>query len=413
MNRMRQPEQHQDTQPAVALWEFVPVADYRLPRSPGKGAASSAWTSLKRLFRRADDDKQAPLKAEADLRALPHVRLDHLVRPIDCGGAAAALDVALADWMRSSVRDRPVRFVVGQPFCGHVQILQHWAARHDAAKVEPPGYDQILAGDARWMEQCRAQDRLWVLPNLEHCYLRHAGGLAHVRWLLEHAASGRSGRAVIGCDSWAWAYLKHVSPIPRPDALTLQAFDGARLSRYFAESTSAQSRARLQFRDARNGRAVLSVPAEANDEVSAQINDLAAHCRGNVGMARWYWRERLRSEPEKDEEGSERIDAQEGDAVPQAEIIWVSTAAEDPTIPDGEDDETVLVLHALLLHDGLPATLLPDLLPLPHYRIVATLLLLKDLGVVQSQGDRWSVSALGYAAVRQTLLSHGYLTDGF
>lgn len=40
--------------------------------------------------------------------------------------------------------------------------------------------------------------------------MRHAGGLTLVRRLLERAVSGQLGRGLIGCDSWAWAYLQKV-----------------------------------------------------------------------------------------------------------------------------------------------------------------------------------------------------------
>jgi small conductance mechanosensitive channel len=51
---------------------------------------------------------------------------------------------------------------------------------------------------------------------------------------LRGPASGRLGKGIIGCDSWAWAYLQWVWPLAQPEALTMQAFDGEKLTRLFA-----------------------------------------------------------------------------------------------------------------------------------------------------------------------------------
>jgi hypothetical protein len=126
--------------------------------------------------------------------------------------------------MAAAGPSRPVRFVVGQPFCGLGETLGLWGSSHDAVSVAPPSFEDILAGGGRWFESLGGGDGLWVLPSLEHCYLRHAHGLELVRRFLDLAQSGRLGRGVIGCDSWAWAYLRHVWPIDQADAVTLQAF---------------------------------------------------------------------------------------------------------------------------------------------------------------------------------------------
>jgi hypothetical protein len=57
------------------------------------------------------------------------------------------------------------------------------------------------------------------LPNLEKCYLRHPSGLNTVRHFFTELRSGGLGRGIIGCDSWAWFYLKHVIGGGLPDAL--------------------------------------------------------------------------------------------------------------------------------------------------------------------------------------------------
>ena len=399
--------QQKDSASQPMLWEFVRLADYRVPSPVGASAALEKWASLKRIFRGGDTDEQAPVKSEAELCVLSQSRLQHLARPIDWRGAAAALDTVLADWRRTGNPDTPVRFVVGQPHCGHPEILAHWAARHRASRIDAPSVEQILGGDDRWLEGWPASTGPWVLAHLEHCYLRHAAGLGLVRRFLERAANGALGRGVIACDSWAWAYLREVWPLPQPEALTLQAFDGLRLSRYLAELVSRENGACLQFCNARTGKELRLEVGDA--EASPEISQLAAHCRGNIGSAWSSWRASLRATPDQLEDSTQRV----GEPQAGAEIVWLSAARKALALPAEKGEGLVFILHALLLHNGLPASLLPELLPQPAHRIASSLLQLQALGVVVLADERWRVSASAYALVREFLRHRGFLRDDF
>ena len=76
----------------------------------------------------------------------------------------------------------------------------------------------------------------WVFPCLERAYLRHPEGLTMVRRFLANAYAGNLGRGIIGCDSWAWAFLRHVWRGRVPVTVTLQAFDETRLARHFRQA---------------------------------------------------------------------------------------------------------------------------------------------------------------------------------
>lgn len=73
----------------------------------------------------------------------------------------------------------------------------------------------------------------------------------------------------------------------------------------------------------------------------------------------------------------------------------------------------MLILHALLLHNGLPAALLPELLPLPAGQIASLLARLEALGIVEADGERRRVASLGYAAARDMLRERSFLVDPF
>jgi hypothetical protein len=399
-----------DSLPPV-LWAFVPLADYKVPEVPARSAAASAWKSFKQIFMPQDADLQAPVKKEADLRALSQMRLQNLLRPLEWYDAAAALDRAVKEWMTATVR-RSVRFVVGQPHGGHAEILGAWAERNQAVPIIAPTPEQIFAGDHLWFDNWPQDGRPWVLPNLEHCYLRHAKGLELIRHLLLQADRGSLGRGVIGCDSWAWAYLQRIWPVGRPDALTLQAFDGPRLKDMIRHLAVCPPGRRLCFRNAADGHDILLLP-DAQDSVPSEIVQLAALCRGNLGIALASWRERLRSEP--DSEGAEPAGSSPSASTgePGEQSVWVSSAMPEPVLPAGMNEESALILHALLLHGGLSEALLTELLPLSDALCGAVLGRLAHAGFLECQKDRWGVSALAYAATRNLLRRGEYLTDGF
>jgi hypothetical protein len=251
-----------------------------------------------------------------------------------------------------------------------------------------------------------------VLPALERCFLRHAAGLSLARQILDRAASGRLGTGLIGCDSWAWAYLQRVFPVPQLPALTLQAFDGRRLTELFLRLSLSNGAGAVRFRNARTGASVLPDPEALESgsfDVSRELRQLAAHCRGNPGIAWRYWRQRLRAEPESEE--AERSSEQEQS--PAEWVVWLADLMEEQVPPAEQADDAVLILHALLLHNGLPDWLLPELLPLPTAQIASLLWRMEALGIVELADERWRVAALGYATARRMLRERTYLVDAF
>tara|TARA_R110001583_G_scaffold67037_1_gene192119 strand:+ start:41398 stop:42627 length:1230 start_codon:yes stop_codon:yes gene_type:complete len=397
---------------APELWQFVPLSAYAQPEQAAGSAAAAAWSSFLRLFQSANHDDAAPVKKEDELRSLPEMQLEHLVGRIDWREASNALDATLSGEAGGAISG--VQVLVGQPHCGHAEIVADWAARHHAQIIEPPSCEALLANDGRWQVTWPADGQPWALTGLERFFLRTANGLALARSLLEDMVSGRAGPGLAGCDSWAWAFLQRVSSLPLPAALTLQAFDGPRLSRLLAQLVDAEGERRLRFRNARSGRDMLTVPCEDDNAASDEVAQLAAHCRGNVGTARRYWRQCLRAVPDPAAElGDAKSSAPEEKGDPEAEVVWVSAAQPELSLPLEANEDVVLVLHALLLHNGLSDAVLPAVLPLPRHHCIAIVLRLQRLTLVEHCEGRWRVSALGYELVRGWLRGRGFLIDDF
>lgn len=395
---------------ATPLWEFVRLSDYRLPKVGGASAARLKWASFKRFFLRLETEELTPLKKESDLQPLPQAHLDRVVKEIDWCLVADAFDKAINKEKWTSTAASPVKFVVGPPYAGHSRMLATWASRHGAHEIAPPSTEQILGSCLNWFKDWPVPGGLWVLPNLESCYLRHAQGLKLIRRLFEMVLGGELGNGVIGCDSWAWMYLQRIWPIPEWDVLALQGFDGERLTRLFFHLAIDSEGKSVSFRNAGNGKNIALEASDAEHEISPELNQLAVYCRGNVGLARMYWRERLKAEPESERQyqNSSRLaqDAEE-------RCVWVADMPKEPVLPSEKDEDMVFIMHVLLLHNGLPEAVLTQLLPLPHHRIMSLLLRLKDMGIVALHQGCWQITALGYISVRDYLRSRDYMPDGF
>lgn len=411
MLNQRQSTRKRDVPVESPLWEFVQLNEYKQPSATGASAARLKWASFKRFFMRFETEDLKPLKEESELQSLSQEQLAHVVREVDWNYVAAAFDEALGTWMESFSDEHPVKFVVIPPYAGHGEMLEHWALGHGIGRVDLPTAEQILTMQESWLNDWSGEGKIWVLPYLERCYLRHAQGLKLVRRLLEMAITGELGQGVIGCDSWAWAYLQRVWPIPPWDVWTLQGFDGARLTRLFFHLISHSERKKLRFRNARNGKDVALKANAERHEISPELSQLAVYCRGNFGLARRYWRERLKAEPEQQnmDDGTEQTMPQPV----QEDCVWVADVPQEPVLPGEKEEHMAFIMHVLLLHNGLAEAVLPELLPMPHHRIMSLLLRLKTVGILTEQNGIWRITAKGYISAREYLHARDYVLDGF
>jgi hypothetical protein len=125
----------------------------------------------------------------------------------------------------------------------------------------------------------------------------------------------------------------------------------------------------------------------------------------------------LRAEPKAKGtgEGAARQEAgAAADNEDDATTVWVAAPPEEPALMADGDEELALVLHALLLHNGLPSPLLAELLPLPSFRVQASLHRLVAAGVVAAApAGHCRITAPSYPAARELLRSQGFLVDDF
>lgn len=408
-----------ETQP---LWRYVPLGDHHLPPEAVQDTARH-WTVQFWSRLRGKEESSGSVD---ELEALPPEASERIAPSPDWRDAARALDGALAEsnGVISTAPARPA-VVVGPPYSGTTQVLVLWAEARGWTVKTGPSPKEVLAGGERWFEGLASGPlEPFVLPRLERCFLRHHHGLSLMRGLVDWLLASERA-CLIGCDSWAWAYLSTALGIDRlAPVLTLEAFDGERLARWFAQLSPGFDQGGLEFRERKSGRPILrsavsdgalgsenapGAPRREQGELSDFLERLAARSRGIPGVALAIWRHALRLGPDREQAGPNRS----AEASLGRRTVWVEPWAELelPEIPGSVCRSDILVLHALLLHNGLESERLRDLVPVYGPDVFEVLRRLEAARLVASIDGRWRVTALGYPAVRRCLASEGYLVD--
>jgi hypothetical protein len=394
-----------------SLWHFVEIDRFELPSAP---TDLSKHNRSGRFWWSGHSNRELEAARQTPSEGLPETLLQRFQVCPEPAAALPALEQALAGYLQRQPSDlRPV-VLIGAPRSSNAEILEHWADDHGWRVIEPPGVERILNRDQAWLEQFDAQASPWVLPRLERCYLRHPQALLLIQRLLQRLAQGRAGRGVIGCDSWAWAYLGHIPPGTShiPMRLTAQAFDRESLIPWLRPERSGEDPS-ISVSESGSDRPILTASDSADhsepDETSSFLSHLAAYSRGIPEVAQAIWLRALQQNGELETRESEN----ESEAETPGRCNIRLPAWRRLTLPEAPQDarDQAIVLHTLLLHNGLTAELLPRLLPLSESELADSLHRLNDAGLVEALEQSWRISAAGYPVVRKLLDNEGYLTD--
>jgi hypothetical protein len=104
---------------------------------------------------------------------------------------------------------------------------------------------------------------------------------------------------------------------------------------------------------------------------------------------------------------------EEADTAAERSVIWVRpwSRIHRPTLPADAGLPELLVLHALLIHGGLPEGAVSEVLAALGARVVAVLRSLSASGIIEEHQGRWQVTPVGYPAARAALESEGLIVD--
>lgn len=390
--------------PKPPLWQLVALSEYCLPESPVVQAADTGLALYKRWFHRKQTVPNASLKNELEITALDDWQLEQVAPAPKPDLAVAAVNLTLHDWLADEQPAEAIIVLLAPPHSGYADIIKIWAQQQAWRQLKLPSVEQINDNHSSWLDMQMSSSGPWVLANLEQCFLRHATGMNLLRSFLNTATSGSLGKGVIVCDSWAWAFIQHIWPGRLPVTLTFQAFDQKRLMQLLAQPNTQKQ---FSVRQSVTGDYIF--PAESSEKElkrSPFLQYLAMYARGNPGIARSIWRNNLEVEVGLPSIQSPKINQQ---------TLWILPWQKipHPDIHGYTTRDEAFILHALLIHNGLSAKLLPQVTPLVDYQVLAKLSCLKTANLVTEKSGRWLVSAQGYLVVREFLLDSGYLVDQF
>ncbi len=404
------------------IWEYVPLEEYRLPSVTVQRTVSTRISNFWKKLRKQETKTEVSNDKTTELKLLTTHQLQTAAPKPDWVDAATTLNLFLADKLPGQYGEGQVIAVAGAPFAGQSKTIAALAEMNGWQLISAPSLEQILSADQKWLDSVGNTKSPWVLPHLEKCFLRHEKGLHLVRRLLADSVSGRLGNGVIGCSSWAWSFLQKVSAETDViSAFTPQALDTHRLQNWLSQITFKCSPSN-NFRFMLPGKAdeliSASEPTTDPHDDSSQTDNyflhMAAFSRGIAGVAWSVWRSGLRkanpeSVPATDNSKDDQMRANPATVI--RVLPWNELKL--PSVPPMERPAGAFVLHALLVHNGLPDVILPNLLPLQKDHITKTLLQLRSAGAVECQNSIWRVTPLGYPAVRSYLRGENYLTDTF
>ncbi|WP_263788364.1 hypothetical protein [Salinibacter grassmerensis] len=397
-----------------SIWAYVPPGEAHGPEPPaqeklytGLSAVRAAVTQLRAWMAGDASAVSGPPGADEALEAgapLSDALRDQVAPSPDWRDAVKALDDVI-----DSDSEAGAPLLVHE--AGHhdaPSIVEAWGARTGATVMDPPARDRLAEEDgAAWVAAQRSGKTPWVLPRLERWWLRTPDGVAFVRSLLDAWAEGTLGRGVIGVDRHAWRYLRHVWPGQARRRVTLRPPSGEALARWFWRLARQGGAPEGTVEEQDGGGRVLPRPEwnsgratspEDETTVSTFLQSLAAHSDGNPGVAWALWRRSLQAPG------------------PEASAATMATvppwpALDRPGRPDAPEGSDLLLLHALVLHGGLPDAVLAHVTPVERYERRERLRTLHREGLLTKADGAWQVTAAGYPVACALLRDEAYLSD--
>ena len=216
-------------------WRFIRLDQYNRPSVTSRETMRKGIFGLWRHLGWGGKAEESAF-AEKDLSQVPHELVDVAAPDPDWSRALAAVTEVLGNWLDAKVPTSATQIFVGPPYHGTSEILTAWAQAREWRLVAVPSPEMILSGGQDWLAQLEEDDEPLVVPHLEQFFLRHYDGLTLLRRLLDHIFS-HNRRWLVGCDSWAWAYLSKALQVDTvfPLPFILEAFDQERLKIWFQQ----------------------------------------------------------------------------------------------------------------------------------------------------------------------------------
>ena len=385
------------------LPELIALRDYSAPTMPTEHAFRGAWARVKQRISGADADL---LLQHSGLERASLAAIDDLADSPDCHPLLQALDQELGAWSRDAGTQPRLRLIVMPP-CDAAGTLEVWARTRGHALLRQPERIDLMGQAAQGDWSDSASEGLLVIPRLEQWFLRQRNGLHALRSMLSRLANTER-RCVVGCDSWAWRFIVKSAgaDLSLPHPQTFEPFDARRLRDWFAALARDSDGITTTFRLAGNGDDVLACSDDGDGEPSnAFLRQLAARSGGIPWVAWQLWRAGLKVNTGQEPLSERAAKATFGDA----RTVWV-VDADDIELPRSNEDRSLLVLQALLIHGALTPAEIDAVLPATGEPDMLAALVASGHLRRERESSRYGVKPTAYPAVRRALLTAGFPT---
>ncbi|WP_372723226.1 hypothetical protein [Novipirellula sp.] len=375
------------SEPSSEPLTFNTLGNYQWPSMPAdESIRGFGWQIWKRFKGTADD----PSVSDPLLKWDNKKRLERITDAPACETVVTEMEATFGDWAKDKNPSRWLQLVVMPPIDIN-NVVRMWARSNGHHVIEPPPRELLLDRSAEVNVSFDYDASVVVIPQLERWFLRHQDGLCHVRKLLQHAA-GAHRHCVIGCNSWAWQFLDKAICAGRllPVGLVPNAFDAQRLQSWLIDAAEREGKGDHAFRLVESGDIVGSV----------YFAKLAARSLGIPLVAWQQWQLAIQTDPGKMQKKRETS--------PDEKTYWLSKF-EEFHLPSDDADASLLTLHALLIHDGLTAEELDEVMPSVDGSNV--LPSLQAARVIESQQGRCRCIPAAYPAIRSKLVDAGFSKD--
>lgn len=377
---------------------FQPLGKYDWPSTPVNHNLDKLKEVLKkRVFRRKnqngmDLDRLDP--AETRL-------LDDIVPPPANRPLMDDLNATLEGWVEKKQPGETIKTFIFPP-CDRDNFLQDWADQNDFPVLEPAEFDRKMSKSPSKIGELFDKDVL-VIPRLENWFRRSETHLSSLRLLLS-ALETYPRKVVIGCNSWAWQFLRKSCEIDSicVSPMTFQAFDSERLSHWLESLSSEIGGGEIKFQSTKSGDDAFDLKSDSESK-NEFMSDLASKSLGIPWVAWNMWRASLRVSSDKDQSLTESRKEES-----QLQTLWISEL-KNFSLPDHHDQRALLVLQTLLIHNGLSREDIDLTIPNSHYSNVLPALM--NAGMVEKVDNIYHCVPAAYPSIRDGLRSAGYPMD--
>jgi hypothetical protein len=440
---------------------LIPIEEWMLPgASVSRTLVGTVGYWLEQL--RAEITR--PDESFDSLDGLPELSADQLQQLApepDCQLHGQALTDAVQRLREADQCRRSVLLLVAPPFTGVAQALRCFPdcktirQRQDAPEqggsknyrlILPPVNLLMDAETARQWWQNQPMDQPWVISELAAFWRRHHDGLALVQELLRLLAADQAGEGVIGCSSWCWQFWSNYYPDAQLTPWVPAPMTDERLGLWLQQLACRNGAQIPVVRTTTDGLYVLPLESADDKEQNKKrkhanlLRNLAADSRGIPGVALAIWQRALRARPEVDADDTADESTEQGNLRGNTAHSWVVPLSQLrlPVMPVSQERNFGLVLHALLLHEGLTIADLGLVTAIhePDLSLALSRLLRADiisaiaptaeqaehiaknhLDATVDKNDAeskiWRVTPLGYPTTRRHLQSWGFPLDVF